>query len=282
MRVKVGHYQYACEPEDVEANIGRVLDGLATAEAEGVDILSFPECFLQGYLDTPERAWRQSWSLEGPEVHELLRMTKGFGMLFMVGFNERRGDDLYDTVLVAERGNLLGVYRKVFPALPYFRGGKDFPIFEKNGLRFGVVICADGGYVEPCRILTLKGARMIFAPHYNYIPKENLIYHFNRVRADHTAHAVENGVWFLRGNNVTLGDDQGFPEMNGLGYGDSYLVDPFGEIMVRSQRHAECMITAQIEPEILAESERRRSLRSARELGPLLLEAASAAQTAPD
>ena len=38
-------------------------------------------------------------------------------------------------------------------------------------MKFGVIICADGGYIEPARILALKGARIIFAPHYNYITR---------------------------------------------------------------------------------------------------------------
>ena len=36
-------------------------------------------------------------------------------------------------------------------------GGRHFPVFERDGFMFGVVICADGGYVEPSRILALKG-----------------------------------------------------------------------------------------------------------------------------
>ena len=59
-------------------------------------------------------------------------------------------------------------------------------------MKFGVIICSDGGYIEPARILALKGRKIIFAPHFNYIGKEGLIGHFMHVRADHTARAVEN------------------------------------------------------------------------------------------
>lgn len=123
-------------------------------------------------------------------------------------------------------------------------------MFERNGVKFGVVICSDGGYIEPCRILALKGARIIFSPHYNYISKEYLLTHFQEVRADHAARAVENRVYFLRGNNVSKGQDPGIQRYEGVGYGDSYIMDPYGEIFIRSRRHREDFIFADIDPSL--------------------------------
>ena len=105
--------------------------------------------------------------------------------------------------------------------------GREFPVFERKGLKFGVVICADGGYIEPSRILALKGAQVIFSPHFNYIGKQGLLNHFQKVRSDHVARAVENHVYFVRGNNVVVGKDAGL-SYDGVGYGDSYIVDPNG------------------------------------------------------
>ena len=62
--------------------------------------------------------------------------------------------------------------------------------------------------------------------------------HIMHVRADHVARAVENGVYFVRGNNVVLGKDPAITKFDGVGYGDSYIVDPYGEIVVRSRRHS--------------------------------------------
>jgi predicted amidohydrolase len=142
-------------------------------------------------------------------------------------------------------------------------------------VKFGVVICSDGGYIEPSRILALKGARVIFSPHFNYIGKEGLIGHFMHVRADHTARAVENGVYFVRGNNVVTGKDPAIAKSDGVGYGDSYVVDPFGEIVVRSRRHREDFIVADIDPAVTDKAwQVGRSLWSLRELHKQLLEAA--------
>jgi predicted amidohydrolase len=70
-----------------------------------------------------------------------------------------------------------------------------------------------------------------------------------KVRADHAARARENSVYFVRGNNVVLDPAKsGITRSPGIGYGDSYVMDPHGEILVQSRRHQEDFITAEIDP----------------------------------
>lgn len=266
--MKIGHYQLESDPGNFKGNLNKVIRGLQEADRQQIEIISFPESLLTGYFTNPEKARENSLVIDGPEIGELLNKTKDNNAMFMVGFNELRNGDLYNTVLVAERGELKGTYSKAFPCYEYFTPGREFPVFEKNGVKFGIVICADGGYIEPARILALKGASIIFAPHYNYIAKEGLINHFQKVRSDHIARAVENGVWFVRGNSVTEGYDKGL-EMDGVGYGDSYILDPFGEMVARSQRHVECLICSTINTEF--PSTGNRSFKSGSELGEVLL-----------
>ncbi|MBY0228079.1 MAG: carbon-nitrogen hydrolase family protein, partial [Gemmataceae bacterium] len=169
-----------------------------------------------------------------------------------------------------------GTYSKCTAYMPFHKQGREFPVWERSGVRFGVVICSDGGYIEPTRILALKGARIVFAPHFNYIGKEGLLGHFRQVRSDHTARAVENRVWFVRGNNVCLKRDPSITKYDGVGYGDSYVVDPHGEILVRSRRHKEDFLMADIDPEEAKDASRKvgRSRWSFQEFGKLLAEAA--------
>jgi predicted amidohydrolase len=111
-------------------------------------------------------------------------------------------------------------------------------------------------------------------PHFNYIGKQGLIGHFMQVRADHVARAVENGVYFVRGNNVVRGKDPAITKSDGVGYGDSYIVDPHGEIVVRSRRHREDFLFADVDPAVTDRAWRvGRSLWSLREFHKHLLEA---------
>lgn len=270
--MRIGHFQMEVRPGDFQANVAKVLQGLEIAEARGVEIVSFPECCLNGYFDQEVPTRYHALSVDSPEIQRFLEQSARFSATIIVGFNEKRGEDLYNTALVAERGKLLGTYSKTFAYMPFHKKGREFPVFERNGVKFGVIICADGGYIEPARILALKGARIIFAPHYNYIGQDDLINHFQHVRSDHIARAVENAVWFLRGNNVVKGRDPGM-SYDGVGYGDSYLLDPFGEMVVRSRRHQEDFIEADIDLSV-GYFQNDRSRRSAQLWGALVVEVA--------
>ncbi len=281
--MRIAHFQLACTPGDTQTNTEAVIGALTRAARDGVDIVRSPESFLTGYFSDVDQARSHSLATDGPEITHLLEMTCGLEPAFIVGFNERRGENLYNTVLVAERGRLLGTYSKAFPCFDYFTPGREFPLFYRGQVAYGVIICADGGYIEPARILALKGARVIFAPHYNYLPALGLINHLVSVRADHVARARENGVWFLRGNNVTRGDDRGL-DPGGVGYGDSYLLDPLGEIVVRGPRHVEHMMVADIAVEDsdlhktpFFSDTRARSVESGKALGGVVAEALAAA-----
>lgn len=246
--MRIAHCQYESWVGDFEHNLKRVEEGLARAGKEEVEIVSFPECFLSGYPDTEEEARRGAFAMDSPQLARVLDLTSRFDPTLIVGFNEKRGGDLYNSVVVAHRGHVLGVYSKCAAYQKFHKQSREFPIFERGGVKFGVIICADGGYIEPVRILAAKGARIIFAPHFNYIRDTGLISHFMKVRADHTARAIENSVYLVRGNNVVLDNAKsGITRTAGVGYGDSYVIDPGGEILVRSRRHAEDFISIDLD-----------------------------------
>jgi len=226
--VRIGHYQCRCRQGDFEANLKTVLHGLELAAEARVQIMTFPESFLTGYFLKRDDAWKHSFSVDSPEMRQVLQRTARFEILFIVGFNERRGDNIFNTVAVIEHGRVLGTYSKAFPG-GYFAPGREFPVFQRHSLVFGIVICADGGYIEPARILALKGAKVIFAPHFNFV--SDPLEHYQTVRSDHTARAIENGVYFVRGNNCVA--ERRLPGLadEGHGYGESYVINPNGQIV---------------------------------------------------
>lgn len=266
--MRIGHCQRDSQLGDFEGNLGKLLEGLKQADADRVDIVCFPECFLTGYPDDGEVARRDAFTIDSARIMQLLDQTAMFEAAFIAGFNELRGSDLYNTAVVVHKGHLLGHYSKCTAYMKFHRQGREFPVFEHKGLKFGVVICSDGGYIEPSRLLALQGAKVIFAPHFNYISQQGLIGHFMHVRADHTARAVENMVYFVRGNNVSLGKEECINGYDGVGYGDSYIIDPWGEIMVRSRRQQEDFIFADIDTNVVDRGwSIGRSMWSAREFG---------------
>jgi len=247
--MKIAHCQFEPWVGDFDHNLSRFEEGLKRADAEGAKIVSFPECFFTGYPDTEAMARQGAFAADSPQMKRILDVTARHAAVAIAGFNELRGSELYNTVVVAHHGQKLGLYSKCAAYMKFHQQGRDFPVWEIDGLKFGVLICADGGYIEPARILALKGARVIFAPHFNYISDKGLIAHFMKVRADHAARACENNVYFVRGNNVVLDSAKsGIIKNTGIGYGDSYVMDPHGELLVQSRRHQEDFITAEIDP----------------------------------
>jgi predicted amidohydrolase len=245
--IRIGHCQLESKTGDFDANLAKVVTGLQRADTDRVEIVCFPECFLTGYPDKEEPARKGAFAVDSPQLMKLLDKTMKFDATYIVGFNELRGKDLYNTAVVVQKGHILGTYSKCAAYMPFHKQGREFPVFERSGVKFGIIICADGGYIEPTRILALKGARIVFAPHFNFINAKGLIGHFQHVRADHIARAVENDVWFVRGNNVVIAKESGL-SYEGVGYGDSYIIDPQGEMQVRSRRMQEDFIFADIEP----------------------------------
>jgi len=274
--MRIGHAQLESKCGDFDANLAKVVQSLERADRDRIEVVCFPECFLTGYPDTEELARKSAFAVDAPQMMKVLDRTGRFNATAIVGFNELRNKDLYNTAVVFHKGHILGTYSKCSAYQSFHKQGREFPVFERGGVKFGVIICSDGGYIEPARILALKGAKIIFAPHFNYINKEGLIAHFQHVRSDHTARAVENSVYFVRGNNVCLAKDTAITRSDGVGYGDSYIIDPRGEIVVRSRRHREDFILADIEPDEAKDTNWKvgRSLWSFRVFGKLLAEAA--------
>jgi predicted amidohydrolase len=246
--IRIGAYQGPAEPGALERNAAAAVKALAEAARMGADFACLPESFLSGY-DKPEVLKAASVSVRGTWFRKWLKQCNFGSMVAVVGFTEKSGSNYHNSAAVIQRGRLLGVYRKAFPGGVYeaktFTFGRRFPVFRAHGVTFGVVICADGGKVEPSRLLGEKGARIIFAPHYNYISMEGTDNHYRRVRSDHAARARENECYFVRANSVTaplkkMGDFEGF------GYGDSYIVGPDGVRIVEAGLFTVGWITADI------------------------------------
>lgn len=275
--MRVAHCQFEPWCGDFDHNLHRFEEGLRRADSERADIVCFPECFLTGYPDAEDLARSGAFPADGEKMARVLDVTSRYEALAIVGFNETRGAYLYNTAAVAHRGHLLGLYSKCAAYQKFHKQGRTFPVWEHKGVKFGVLICADGGYIEPARILALKGARVIFAPHFNAINAPGLLAHFTKVRSDHTARAIENSVYFVRGNNVVIdATKSGLTHGAPVGYGDSYILDPGGEIVARSRRHVEDFIMADIDvsrgPDLAWGL--TKSAWSYREFGPFLAEVA--------
>src|SRR2546429_9022982 len=121
--MKIGHCQFESKCGEFEVNLARVVAGLERAEREHVEILCFPECFLTGYPDKEELARKHAFAVDSPHLLKVLDRTSRFDATVIVGFNERRGGDLYKTALGAHKGHAPGLYSKCFAYMPVPKPG---------------------------------------------------------------------------------------------------------------------------------------------------------------
>lgn len=232
---------------DAEANLATTETALAEAESRGAEILAMPETFLHGFFSPQKFTLDYAVDLRGSFFQAILARFKKYECTLLLGLNERRGERVFNTVAVIERGKLAGTYSKTYAYLGYETRGERFPVFERRGIKYGVAICADTSYIEPARILAMQGAQIIFTPHFNYIDYEHVADHTTEVRNHHIAIAVDNGVYVAR-SNVVVPESVGAGPSGyaGVGVGDSLILDRRGRVLAEAGISRRALLVADL------------------------------------
>src|SRR5262245_24824023 len=123
-------------------------------EAAEVAFLCCPEAILGGLADYSRD--RRAHAIDTRRIDTTLAPLASNAVATIVGFTESVDDDdrLYNSAAVFHRGSVIGLYRKRHPAIrksAYSAGSGDAPVFEIEGLTFGVLICNDSNYPELAR-----------------------------------------------------------------------------------------------------------------------------------
>lgn len=107
--------------------------------------------------------------IPGPTTERLGEVARTRKMYIVAALGERDGHAIYNTaVLIDRQGKVAGKYRKAqLPREEIEAGvtpGIDFPVFETDFGKIGMMICWDNQYVEPARALAIQGAEIILMP----------------------------------------------------------------------------------------------------------------------
>lgn len=170
----------------------------------GCDVVLLPEHFdvfgsqettvKDGNIYDPNADWSPLYRaiaepVPGPMTERFGRICKQYRMYLIACYTEIENDCLYNTAVLIDRdGQVAGKYRKTHLCGSEGRcfgitAGDELPVFDLDFGRIGITICMDMYYPEVYRILTLKGARIIFWPHQTYGPSEEMIMLQARCRA---------------------------------------------------------------------------------------------------
>lgn len=192
--------------------MAKVLDE-AGREKPDVVLLTefFPEHGVKGSVHD------RSEPIPGPVTDALARKAREYRTYIIAGMLELDSGKTYDTaVLIDRQGRVAGKYRKTHLPLAEVEDGEtpgsDYPVFDTDFGRIGILICWDFVFPETFRILRLEGAEIVFLP----IAGDPGTRHFDTVTR---ARALDNGVYLV----ASVSD--GAP---------SRIVNPDGEVMAET------------------------------------------------
>jgi N-carbamoylputrescine amidase len=226
--MKIAGIQFACST-DKDKNVENALRTIDAATTNGANIICFQELYnLQWF---PKGRDKEAFSLaentNGDSVNAIREKARSAEVVVLLPIFEKDGTQFYNScVVIDERGEIAGVYRKVHvPDIPlweekyYFTSGdKGFPVFETGHGKIGIQISWDNLYPEGTRILALKGADIIFAPTACAFKSQQLW------QTVISGNAISNGIFIMRINRVGSEERQDF-------YGASFCVNPEGELI---------------------------------------------------
>jgi 5-aminopentanamidase len=244
----VGAWQGISKDGDVDANAARAAQAIDEAAAAGCAFLCLPETFLTG-CGTVAEVRAAAIPLSDPRLVALARHAGKRKVVTLVGLTEKRGRRYAITQAILDGGKVAGSYVKTMPTgfdwevMQYH--DDQLPVFRAKGLTYGVIVCHDSSFPEVAATLVWKGARIIFSPHFNNLPRNRMNAHRILVRNNHVGLAAHYNVVVVRANVVGHWDRGDL-----FGYGDSAIFGPDGAPLAEAGLFTEKLITADVAPYI--------------------------------
>ena len=152
-------------------NIARLLILTETAAQAGARLIVLPEMATTGYCWYSRDEIRPYVEpIPGPTTEAFASIAQQYGCYIVVGMPEvaPRTGVFYNSAALIGPAGVVGVYRKTHGYVADLKWAKDgdlgLPVWETPLGRIGIMICMDGGYFEPARLLALAGADVLCFP----------------------------------------------------------------------------------------------------------------------
>jgi beta-ureidopropionase len=229
------------------------------AGKQGVQILCLQEIFNGPYFcPSQDKRWYDAAEpVPGPTLEKLVPIARQYQMAMVVPLYEREQAGVYyNTAAILDAdGSYLGKYRKThlpqtagFWEKYFFRPGNlGYPVFKTRYATIGAYICYDRHFPEGARALGLAGAEIVYNPSATVAGLSQYLW-----KLEQPAHAVANGYYVGAINRVgTEG-----PWNIGKFYGNSYFVDPRGQILACASEDKDELVVASLDLDMIEEVRR--------------------------
>lgn len=143
--MKIAVCQMDVEWLDTKTNLKKVSDWLQELAPRDLDLIVFPEMCLSGFAMEREQA---SVSMAGPEVEELLRISRHMKAKILLGAAVNNQGNYSNDCLVLHAGEIMARYSKMNPFTfggehEHYSPGREFVVFKHEEVGIMPMICYD-------------------------------------------------------------------------------------------------------------------------------------------
>jgi NAD+ synthase (glutamine-hydrolysing) len=167
--MKLAIAQINCTVGDLAGNAFRILESCRRASEAGATLLLTPELALAGY-PAEDLLLREDFYQACDTALGSLAASVPAGLTLIVGHPAQQDGKHFNAASVIREGRIFATYHKqklpnysVFDEVRYFEPGDEPLVFEHEGVRIGVVICADVWEQEPAIRAHRAGAQLLLA-----------------------------------------------------------------------------------------------------------------------
>jgi 5-aminopentanamidase len=211
---------------DKKTNLEKIEKFMDEAANQDADLILFPELALTGYF-TREKTPELAEDTNGESISLICKYAQKYKLKVVIGFPEKKKGEFYNSAcFIDENGLVIGTYQKTHlwgEEPKYFKAGSDFPVWDTNIGKIGIMICFDTEFPECARELAMNGAEIILAPTANMLPCDQQQRIFIKARA------AENQVFVFTTNRIGVEETTTF-------FGESAAASPTGETLVLADR----------------------------------------------
>lgn len=243
--MKLALMQTEPQTEGISVALRNLNDAVRTAGGHVCDLLITPEMFLTGYAIGPEAVDAAALTLDGPTMQEVSDIAKRWGVGILVGFPERDGDAIYNSVRLFDRtGAHVAVYRKThlwgdIDRAQFSQGETLSDVVEFKGWKVALAICYDIEFPEVARAAAVAGAEAILVPTAAMKPYTTIATQMVPTRAE------ENEIFVAYANYIGSERDIHY-------FGHSTVAGPDGQV-IGSAEEQDTLVLAELDRQALTE-----------------------------
>ena len=243
MKLKVSVAQMDVATSDPAENLRKGEIRIAEAAERESDLICFPEMWTTGFNWTKNE---EIATKQDEIIGRIAEMAKRYNIWIngsMLALNDQ-GRVANTSILFDSGGKIAGIYRKthLFSLLnedKHMAAGDSLCTVDTPWGLVGLSICYDLRFPELFRTYALQGVKMVLSP--MAFPYPRLAHWKVLIRA----RAIENQMFMVGTNQV--GSENFEKEGTQTYFGDSAIIDPWGETVLEASETEEELLTASID-----------------------------------